>query len=38
MKGYRNVRITISIQAQPKSSAGLTYGPSPVWTRTWSVK
>ena len=37
-RGYRNVVITVSIVATPKSSAGPIYGPSPTWTRTWHVK
>lgn len=37
-KGYRNVRVTISIVAVPRASAGPVYGPSPTWTRTWRVK
>ena len=32
-KGYRNVRVTISIVAVPRASAGPVYGPSPTWTR-----
>ena len=38
VKGYRNVRITIAIQAVPKPTAGAAFGPSAVWTRTWRVK
>jgi Fibronectin type III domain/IPT/TIG domain len=37
-KGYRNVVVTLSIQSVPKPSAGSSYGPSPVWTRTWNVR
>ena len=37
-KGFKNVVVTISIVATPKSSAGPTYGPSPTWTRTWNVR
>ena len=37
-KGYRNVVITVSIQNVPKASAGPTFGPSRVWTRSWRVK
>ena len=37
-KGYRNVRVTISIVAVPRASAGPTYGPSSTWTRTWRVR
>jgi hypothetical protein len=38
VKGYKNVRVMISIVAVPKSKAGPAYGPSPTWTRTWRVK
>ena len=37
-KGFKNVVVTISIVATPKSSAGPMYGPSPTWTRTWKVR
>jgi DNA-binding beta-propeller fold protein YncE len=37
-KGYRNVVVTLSIQSAPKPSAGPTFGPSPTWTRTWTVR
>jgi hypothetical protein len=37
-KGFKNVVVTISIVATPKSSAGPTYGPSPTWTRSWNVR
>jgi Fibronectin type III domain/IPT/TIG domain len=37
-KGYRHVVVTLSIHSVPKASAGPTFGPSPTWTRTWTVR
>jgi hypothetical protein len=37
-KGFRNVRVTITLQALTKADAPVQYGPSTTWTRTWRVR
>jgi hypothetical protein len=37
-KGYRNVRMTVTIRSIPKAGAPAQYGPSALWTRTWRVR
>jgi hypothetical protein len=37
-KGYRNVKVTITLKAIPKAGAPVQYGPSTTWTRTWRVR
>jgi hypothetical protein len=37
-KGYKNVRVQVSVQAVPKAGAPVQYGPSTTWTRTWRVR
>jgi DNA-binding beta-propeller fold protein YncE len=37
-KGFRNVRVTITLQALTKANAPVQYGPSTTWTRTWRVR
>jgi DNA-binding beta-propeller fold protein YncE len=37
-KGYRNVQMTVTLQALPKLGAPVRYGPSTPWTRTWRVR
>jgi hypothetical protein len=37
-KGYRNVRVQVSVQSLPNSKAPVQYGPSMTWTRTWLVR
>jgi hypothetical protein len=37
-KGYRNVRVSVTIRSVPKSGAPIQYGPSTAWTREWRVR
>ncbi len=37
-KGFRGVRVRIELQSVPTSRAPAQYGPSAVWTRTWTVR
>jgi hypothetical protein len=37
-KGFRDVRVTITLQALTKANAPVQYGPSAAWTRTWRVR
>ena len=37
-KGYRNVRVQVTVQSVPKAGAPVQYGPSTAWTRTWKVR